>query len=662
MKIPRDKTGAAPPGGMYRAIEAIAVLFLFLGGAAPVAAQGTRLFQIEDISGTVELGFLTDLEDRTRTSSIGSDFDRVELSQLLRLNTQGFIYHPRFLTFDGGFQIESIEGLAGESDNRLLLGGDWRFNFLESHPNSLSIYGRVSNSEFARPFSETFEVTDELYGVTFFQKWGWIPFDLSYQHRSRSGGVDDSLDNSADKAIFNGRYQIGERSDGKLDYDLAFEEIRGRNIRRQNLIATNLSHLGAGTDKRLRTDFRFNEERDGRQIYNITGRTDFDWEHTDDLQTRYVFDSRWSDFEIQSAINLNPSIFLRHQLYDSLETDLELYGRFEDATFRKREEFGTRIHENYLKQIGDWGRLSISVSPHVAIAYNRLSEKTAFVFDEQHVMNDNEQEVLGRADIIKSTIEVTNLDGSIRYDEGAGGDYTVEQVGGGIEIWLLLTPTSAILDGQLVLVDYEYELPGDSDTLSWGAGVHTHFLFLDHWGVFGRYDTIDFNVLSGDKDDLRFNDFNRYVAGMEFNWPWFAAKVEFEENDANLGPFRRYSGSASVFTDGTWSWNARLNTDYAHREQTDDVGETVDRFSVSGSASKRFFKRGLLEAEGSWLRARWSGESSGANDIDAVRLKLKYSWWYGKVEVKLETGFAQILRPTEDRSVYRADLRVRRVF
>jgi hypothetical protein len=62
------------------------------------------------------------------------------------------------------------------------------------------------------------------------------------------------------------------------------------------------------------------------------------------------------------------------------------------------------------------------------------------------------------------------------------------------------------------------------------------------------------------------------------------------------------------------------------------------------------------------MRSRWSGQSSDANDIDAVHVKLKYSWWYGKVEVKMETGFAQVLRPTEDLSVYRAELMVRRVF
>jgi hypothetical protein len=662
MKIPRDKTGAARPGGIHRALGAIAVLFLCLGGAVPSAAQDTRLFQIEDISGIVELGFLTNLEDRSRSSSSGSNFDRVELSQLLHLNAHGYIYHPRFLTFDTGLKLETIEGLAGQSDNRILVGGNWRFNFLESHRNSLSIYGTILDSEAARPFSETYKVTSELYGATFFQRWGWIPFELSYQHRVRSGGVGNQLDDSADKVIFDGRYQIGERSDGRLEYDLNFDEIRGQDFRRQNVAASNVSHLGDGADKTLRTYLRFFEERNGRELYDVNGSTDFDWEHTDDLRTRYVFSGRWSDSPVQTSTNLNPSVFLEHQLYESLRSDLEIFGRFEDSSFRTRNEIGSKINETYRKWLGDWGRLNINVFPHVSVASNRLDEKAALVFDEPHVMVGLQPVLLRQPDIIASSIVVIDDTGSIVYEEGPAGDYIVNQIGGGIQTELVRTSISNIADGELVHVDYEYELPGESDTLAWGVGVHTSLSFLDHWSVFGRLDTHDFHVLYGDKDDLRLNDFTRYLAGLEFNSSWFAAKVEFEENDAAFGPFRGFAGSASCFTGGTQPWNARLTADYAHRNHTDDDGNTVNRLSVAGGASRRLFRRGLLEAEGSWLRGRWSGQSGDANDIDAVHVKLKYSWWYGKVEVKLETGFAQILRSAEDRSVYKVDLMVRRVF
>jgi hypothetical protein len=168
-------------------------------------------------------------------------------------------------------------------------------------------------------------------------------------------------------------------------------------------------------------------------------------------------------------------------------------------------------------------------------------------------------------------------------------------------------------------------------------------------------------VLSGDEDDLRFNSFDRYEAGMEFSSNWFNARAKFRDNDASITPSWGYTGSASVNTYGIESWHGRLNAEYAYVNQGNS-DRTVNRYSMSGSASKRFFNWGTLEAEGRWLRTRWSGQSSEGNDIDALHVKLKYSWWYGKVEVRLETGFAQLLRPAEDRTVYNFDLRLRRVF
>ncbi|MBW2692870.1 MAG: hypothetical protein JRE57_09580 [Deltaproteobacteria bacterium] len=586
----------------------------------------------------------------------------MELSQLLRMNTYGYIYHPRFLTFDTGVKLEAIEGLAGQSDTRFLWGGDFRFNFLQSHRNSLSVFGKRLESEFARAFSETYKVTNAVYGVTFYQRWGWIPFNLTYRHGTREGGVGNQLDDSSDKVIFDGRYEIGERSGGRLAYDLAYEDVQDRDLRRQNLVANNVSYFGDGTDKRLSTNLRLFEERDGQKRRNANGRMAFDWKHTDVLRTSYVFNARYTDFDVQDATNLNANFYLTHQLYDSLQTDLEIFGAHEDATFRARNEIGGRVAESYNKQLGNWGHLNINVSPHASMAYNNLQQDTALVIDESHVLNGLQPVLLGKQDIIASSIVVTDLSGSIVYVEGPLGDYIINQTGGGIETELVRTPVSNILDGERVLVDYEYELVGDNDTLSTGVSVYTSLDFLDYWSVFGRYDNQDFHVISGDEDNLRFNSFDRYLAGIEYIRKWFSAKVEYEESDATFGSFRGYSGMTSVYTDGTQLWSASMTADYSHRNHTDDDGDTVDRFSLSGTAGRRFLQWGTLEAEGSWLRGRWSGASSKANDIDALHFRLRYSWWYGKVEVRLETGYAELLRPTEDRRVFNLDLRVRRVF
>jgi CSLREA domain-containing protein len=91
-----------------------------------------------------------------------------------------------------------------------------------------------------------------------------------------------------------------------------------------------------------------------------------------------------------------------------------------------------------------------------------IDEDTDFVFDERHLMVGLQPVILRQQDVIASSIVVTDLNGSIVYDEGL--DYRVTQIGGGAETELMRTPTSNIADGELVLVDYAYELIGDNGT------------------------------------------------------------------------------------------------------------------------------------------------------------------------------------------------------
>jgi hypothetical protein len=100
----------------------------------------------------------------------------------------------------------------------------------------------------------------------------------------------------------------------------------------------------------------------------------------------------------------------------------------------------------------------------VRLIDNRPNEDTAFVFDERHVMVGLQPVLLLQPGIIASSIVVTDENGSVMYLEGGLGDYVVIETGGSIETQLSRTPISDIVDGQLVLVDYEYELAVDKNT------------------------------------------------------------------------------------------------------------------------------------------------------------------------------------------------------
>jgi hypothetical protein len=641
-------------------LAALVVLFSLAGGSGRAAAQEVQPFQLTDIDGLVELGFLTDLEDRSRSIAQNSDFDRIEFSQLLDMSFEGYVYHPRFLTFDAGFEVEAIEDVINTGENRILFGSDWRFDFLKQRSNSLSIYGRILEAEFARPFAPTYELHSQLYGVTFFQRWGWIPFDLTYQHRTQKGGVKGDLDEVLDEVNFRGDYELGEQSSGRIEYDLVFEEVRDNDVRREGLVATNLSYFGDESEKRLFTNLRLTEQEDFGQLYTAAGNMDFDWRHSENLSTHYLLHARWNDAAVQTVTNVNPSFYLTHQLYESLRTHFELFGRIEDASFGSRNEFGSELTGDYLKWLDEWIRLGMTVSPRIMMTHSRPDQVSAFAIDESHVMRVGEPVVLRNTDVINPTIVVTNESGSIEYEEGPLGDYIVIQIGDGIQTRLELTPGGDIADGETVLVDYTYRLAGKGDVLTTGVDVLAGLWLFERVRLYGRYEFGDQDVVSGEERDFRLNSYDRYLVGLELNWPWMTARFEYEDYDANFGPFRGFSGSLSLFTYSTESWQARFNSGYVSQDYVNS-DEKVDRLSMSASARRRIFSRGMLEVEGNYLRERWSG-SSDPNDLDAFYVKSGFSWWYGQFEIRLETEMAQLLRKTEDKRVFEIDLRVRRSF
>jgi hypothetical protein len=553
-----------------------------------------------------------------------------------------------------------------------LPGGHIRFNFLKNHRNGVSMFAQVNSAEQVRPFSGTYRVLSQLYGTTLFQRWGWIPFSLRYQHRSRTSDAPGGFDDSAEEIVFRGTYDLGERSRGNIDYDLSLWDRSGDDVRRQAFSVNNFSSFGDEGEKRLSTNLFFNEQISEQgagksKHYSLSGNTSFNWQHTDDLWTQYRLGGRWSDFGSQSLTTLNPSFFLTHQLYESLRTTVEIFGRLRDGTTGSRYEVAGIVGENYVKQIGGWGLLTVHASPRLSMAWDRPKADSAEVFDEPHELRSDQPATLVHPNVIEPIV-VTHPNCGLAPDTpdhtpdhicSPFNDYETETVGGFVE--LRLRPNSSIPEGDEVLVTYKYELGGRSDLLNTSINAGVSLWILERVRLFGRYQTSDWKVLSGNEQDLLLNPFDRTVVGLQLTWPWFSAWAEFEDYDARFAPFRGYLARAEVFTPSTAAWRARCGVGYAFRDHL-DTGSTVGRLSASFDVTKRLFRRGRLELRGRYRQVRWSGERAAANDVDTVSANAAFSWWYAKIDVRLEAGMVQILRTAEDKRAYRVDLRVRRPF
>ncbi|MFQ5514448.1 MAG: hypothetical protein ACE5FG_08395 [Myxococcota bacterium] len=614
----------------------------------------------------MELGVESESEKRERSEGQTTlSGDELEFSQFLHLDGAGYVYHPRFLSLLGAVDLELLqrqhdgdEILAG--DDGSLLGGNLGLDFLPEHPYGLSLYGDRSERDVEREFSRSFELRTQLLGARFHYREGPLPLEISYDHRSREGSdLSLDIDETVDEFNVRGTYWIGERSRGKLTYTQTREDIGQQNLEidRQLFSATNTTYLDPEKRKRFSGHLRYHDQSDVNDLSVTSALASLDWRHSNTLSAQYRGDIQRTEQNGDSVSNLNLSATLRHQLYESLSSTVDVYSRLEDASFGNTHAFGGIVDESYSKRLGAWGRLRLGLRPHAELEIRDPSQDTGFVVNEPVVLADSLPIELRRTDIAVGTLLVTDQSGAILYDENE--DYRVTLRGALTEITRI--PGGDITDGETVLVDYQHDLGGEADVLTTGVSTRARLELLDRLALYWRLTSWNQRETSGN-GKLSLDSRDRQLTGIGFTRPWLSARVEYEDERGSFSSFRALSQAASVYTPPGSRWRARLSGSHRALDYT-NTDEEVDRVVLVGTLQAAIGRRGLLRVEVEYERTRWSGQTdSELNDVDAIGVEASLLWSFRRVRAELGTRISRLDRLGQEESVDRVFLRVRREF
>jgi hypothetical protein len=637
------------------------------GAATTVSAQQAEGFRITNLDGYVELGVENEREDRSRNGVTFSEVRELEFYQLLRLDLGSFVYHPRFLTMDTGFDLELIQRRndfnrdVNRSDP-VLVGGDWNLRFLEKHPYGFSIFGAIDESNVDPILGRSYDVRSESYGAAFDYRVGPLPFRASYHHRSRTGsGAGSDVDETADEYSALAQYRLTELSDGELEYFVTSEDIRGRSIDTQEFRADNSTYLDPELRKRFSTYLQLQDREEELTDNSFArGSSGFDWRHTDTLSTSYDLNFQWQEINDDQLRNWNLGASLSHQLWLSLYTTSELWTRFVDAPFGTTNTYGATLGEDYTKQLGNWGRISIGIAPFVELRKERPRRDNAFALDENVELASAIPVALNQVDITASSIRVTDLSGSIIYVENV--DYNV--ITQGRVTRLQRTVLSSIGDPETVLVDYDYALSGPADFLTAAIDTRVSLRLQEALTLYWNFHRKDQNQLSGEENQP-LERIQRRLVGARFSRDWMSVGVEFEHEDARFGEFHALSQALELFTPRRFRWRARLSGTHRDLEYT-DRHEKVSFYLVSGTINARVMRRGWLEVEGAYRRERWSGglipDTGDRNDVDEFGLKASFTWAFRSLEAELGGRFSRLEQRRQEEFEEEIFLRVRRDF
>lgn len=526
-----------------------------------------RLTQLEAL---IETSFELD-STRRKEKRIRSELRRHDwlFEEILKLDTKGYVYHPRLLEFAAGvgvlldqgratLETETEAGSRSESGSLFGVGPEYDIDavLLGKRPASLSL-GLNRSRTWVRPaFAErsVVDVTGQQAEVTL--KHHERPARFYFSHtksEEEAKGLGEDREDEAWATGFVLNY-TGKRSNTELRYEYEDRHERVTNA----VIETSPFGLGPRTRETAfetvrrthEADFdhsqRFGTRDQHRLDSHVSFRDEtgtFPWqrfaideslvlEHSETLSSHYAL--LYSNDKIQGTDRhvVSGSAGLTHKLYQSLVTDLEVHGQWEEEDGLDDTLYGVGLTLDYRKKIPR-GTLYITLGGGYELADEEGARTIRVVTDERHVLSRGTTTLLAQSDVLIDTIVVTDEDRTRRFL--AGADYRV--VVRGVRVELSRVPSGSIPNESAVLVSYSYL--GDT-SLSYGTSTlrgRIQVDLFDHLSLYASHLASRDHLLSG-ADDSRLEDLNHTIFGGSVYWGPATLRAEYEDYDSSLAPYR----------------------------------------------------------------------------------------------------------------------------
>ena len=581
---------------------AAAVLPLCLSGCTTVVGGRQRpLVRVDDVKASLEYNLDHQSDDR---KSAGSSFgtETTLMEELLNLQAKGDVFDPKLMSYNAllGFGLSQqkydSDTLSG-SDNGDLQNYGFSASFLPTKMYPFSIEAVQTDSLIPRAFQGPLRVEDSHEGFNMRLRvpdwpmfFSWSRSDLN--QRSDVVPTEDVFERKSERFSYTLTHDFSEYSHLIFRSDIdALDQTSGSFENDFDTQRHRLEHdyeFGEVKQHSLDSTFIFFERQD--QFDTKT----FDWtenlvlRHTPDFTTFYntIFsDSTFNDTDVQTITGLGGFI---HKMYSNLTTQGEVFAsKSEFGSISETTSQGGRVNLDYFRN-NPWGIFLMELEFDITKDKTTGDTGESTVINEVHVFNDPFPFRLNERNIDITSILITDVTGAFVYSEG--DDYMVAVIGNQVEI--TATPLGNvppnIVDGQTLLVDYNYEIVGDLEEETFGQLFRIEQKFNNGLSVYFSHLLQDRNVDSDINPDLSDDDTETNLYGIEYRYRRLTFIAEHRETDSTFQSSESDRLAASVYwplTSKTTLWGSVSNT------WIDTFGEDTSRdstlFRVEGKIRTR---------------------------------------------------------------------------
>lgn len=624
-----------------RIITLLVLQLLSLSAPVLYAQQEPRLFRLSDLGGALMTRFQYTEEEETAGGDLLRQEDRNYLEGGLQLNVKGSIYHPNLLSFAATVNLvahRTKRVLFSDSSVNDALNNTYnvRMMFFKKKKVSLDLYAIRNYSTADRAFVERYFTTHNSLGGVLRTRSKLFPLQLDiYHYRMKSESLSfaerdetsDNLDFRVDllgaprsKSVFRAKakdysesvYNVHYKS---LESNLSF--IHNYGVKDRSVITSLVSyhrmtgHYDLETYNASANIMHFLKSNLFlRGIYNLTGDNSFNRSFTRHLAT----------------------VAVNHLLYESLNTELQLLGKWEDDPGRRNDAYGYQARFRYTKRIP---------TGNIHISFSRRNERGDYV-SHQDISSAgdifefplNDAIILTTPGIDIDSIQITSPDLSLVYVRDV--DYTADVLGDALTITRL--PGGTIPEGGSVAIQYQYlAFPDYVHKLS-----NTQFLArLNFLKYFYVYYSSNVNSQDIQSDYLipPFDEYNKRNAGAQFMSKFLNVHYIYEDYSSTLADYIshnfRLTGNIKLFRTLRLTGNLNINRlDYKN-------GDFFNHFDAY-TAECMYTPKAGISAQALYRNLRYS---SPLYERTRESLLFKFQWEFRKII--LDVFYERILNTSQ---------------
>ncbi len=530
---------------------------------APSArAEEPRWFRL---NGIPEASVGMEVESSTETTRIGgseSSYEHMFITPLVGLQTSGSIYHPNLLTFDLngelGWGWDSMTSkntgatqTRNESDqlNRYFA----QINLLQAKPYNASFFASQDHTFRDYGTFDTFTVDSERYGGRINWNKENLSLNTDFGYRDeKSTGLNDSSEIAETYFNFVG---LNRRKNGQTaatfrfdQFDNIFNSGSKTGTMNESIGLSDSETFGRRNQITSATGISFgHSEYSGQASDTINANENVSIRHRPHLDSYLMLDFAHNHLHPETQSRLQGTYGLRHQLFDSLTSNLDAHGSHQENTSvlssSTSDRYGLGLYESYTKRLRSWGRLTAGMG---IVADHEEDNSTGTIFtsiDESHVLyvptSPSYRPVyLNRPRVVPGTIQV-NVAGDVLIEST---DYQTVTSGELTEIRLIVPVSSHLQslllssDNLIVLVTYQSASLNNASFESLNGTAQVRLDLPGGVGIYSRANWMENNAPA----EILVQTLTDLVGGVDYSWHWMRAGAEYENYDSNFTQYTAY--------------------------------------------------------------------------------------------------------------------------